>query len=685
MKHTRSRTSFSIGPHTIGAGSPTFVIAEIGINHNGSLERAKALIDAARLAGASAVKFQKRELDSIYQHHVFECLEHYEQGFQYLIPILKDFELTASELRELKQYCDREGMLFLCTPFDVASADLLESLDVAAYKVSSADLTNLLLLERLAGFNKPLIISTGMSSEEEVDRTVDFLETRNVNFALLHCVSSYPVNPCDAKLQRITALLERYDCPIGYSGHDLGTALSMAARALGACIIEKHITLDRSLRGPDHKLSLLPEELVHLIAGLRDCDAALAAPREHLLPAETLNQLVFRKSVAAKVAIKSGQVITREMLTVKSPGSGLNIQDIEKLVGRTVKRSLQADDLFLPSDIGQENGQHPIPPLPWGRWGFVVRYHDFEETIASAPRNLEFHLTYRDTKLPVPHERLSAHTGALKQIALRVHCCEYVDEGLFDLCSESREVVARSQETLQRVIDITAELAPYFSEETPRIIFNCGAMSMLETKRGAVNVERFIEAIRALELKGTRLLAQNMPPNPWYFGGQWRGHYLIRPSELVHFCKATGHGLCLDLSHAHMACRGLGMSMAAYLEKLKPYVEHVHLSDARSSEGEGLQIGQGEIDFLHFFVAYSDFQGTWIPEIWLGHVNHNRGAKEALELLAELQRKADQAAHAPVHLNGANGHQSSRKTPAPAPLCSPSHQKEGGLRKERAA
>ncbi len=606
------------------------------------MQRAKALIDAAVDAGVDAVKFQKRELSSIYQEKVLNKLDEFEQGFQYLIPLLKEFELTDDEFVELKKYCDAREMLFLCTPFDSTSANFVNGLGVEAFKISSADLTNMPLLREIASFGKPMILSTGMSEDAEIDHTVSFLEKRATDFALLHCVSSYPVDPRDARMRRIEKLKSRYDCPVGYSGHDLGTALSISARTLGACIIEKHITLDRTMRGPDHKLSLLPEELCDLVRGIRDVEAALADRKEQMLPAEMLNQLVFRKSLAAAVPISKGEVITEEMLAVKSPGSGLGVQAMSKLVGRVIERDLKVDDLFLPSDIEPTSQiRGTLPYIPWGKWGFVVRYHDFEEVLHYEPEVLEFHLTYQDTQLAVPTERFRANRNSLKNMTLRVHCCEYIGEELFDLLSPSKEIRVRSLETLQRVIDITAEISHFFFSAKPMIVFNCGAMMLKKSiAKTPLNPDLLVEGIESLNLKNTHLLAQNMPPNPFYFGGQWKGRYFIQAEELIDFCEQTKQSICLDLSHAYMACEGEGMDFIKYIEKLKPYVKHVHVSDARSCEGEGIQIGQGEIDFQAFFRAYAEYSGSWIPEVWLGHVNGNKGALTAIERLSALYRNS---------------------------------------------
>ena len=659
MRLKNEHPTLNIGSWQLSAHSPAFIIAEVGINHNGSLDRAKFLIESAKEAGASAVKFQKRSLTDIYTEAVLQKLDNFEQGFQYLIPILKEFEFTPDQMWELKEFCDEIDLIFLCTPFDIESAELLEQFNVEAYKISSADLTNTLLLEKVLEWKKPLLLSTGMSEEHEIERTVGLLKKCEATFALMHCVSSYPVDPRDARLRRISELQDLYECPVGYSGHDIGISLSIAARTLGACVIEKHFTTDRELRGPDHKVSLLPDELKNLVDSVRECEQALFDQKTQLLPVEALNQMIFRKSLVAAVPIRKGDIISRDKVAAKSPGNGLGVQELDALVGKTSVRNLEVDDVFLPTDIGMQNGRGAVETFEWGRWGLVVRYHDMELAIPYKPQTLEFHLTYRDTQLPIPHETLKRHAEQLSQTDLRVHCCEYIGEDLFDICNPTKVTRRKARLTLQRVIDITAELAPYFNGKTPMIVFNCGAMTLQRSDRKVtVDVDTFYKEIASLDTKGTLLLAQNMPPNPWYFGGQWKGHYFIRTEELIDFCKTTGHALCLDLSHAYMAAHGIAeeegrpVNFAEYISVLKPFVRHVHLSDARSCEGEGIQIGEGEIDFREFFELYSDYTGTWVPEIWLGHVNDNYRAKQAISLLRDSYLDASLTPHQNGATNG---------------------------------
>lgn len=633
--------TLSIGRHVIGTGHPVFVIAEIGINHNGSFETAKRLVDAAKEAQASAVKFQMRNLDLIYTRNVLDHIEQQEQPFQYLLPVLREMELRRDEMAKLKEYCDSIDITFLCTPFDTDSACFLNEIGTPAFKISSADLTDLELLEKVSSFGKPVILSTGMSVEDEIVRTVEFLDGLQARYVLLHCVSCYPVDPGEAHMNRIRYLKEKYGCIVGYSGHDIGVALSVVAVSLGACVVEKHLTLNNQMRGPDHKISLVPAEFARLVASVRDAELALGERKTSLLQGEFLNKMVFRKSLVASRAIRKGETITRDMLMTRSPGTGISPQRIGEVVGATASRNIEEQAPVCEDSIA-EPGKEENYGFGWGRFGLPVRYHDFEAAAELHPESLEFHLTYNDTLLDIPVSKLEENKAWLSRLPLRVHCCEYIGERLFDLCSPYPEILKSSISTLQRVIDITHDLSEYFSDDPPLIVFNVGAMTLRFEVRGRdIDKEGFYSMMAGIDTRGAVLLAQTMPPDPWYFGGQWKGHFFVDPRELVEFSRMTGHQICLDLSHAYMACRFLNLGLREYLSSLKPYVRHIHIADARAPEGEGIQIGEGDVDFKVFFDVFREYGGTWIPEVWLGHVNRNEGFRTALRRLGEIYSRAE--------------------------------------------
>jgi len=339
-----------IGEALVGDGHPVYVIAEAGINHNGSLEIAKMLVDVAADAGADCVKFQKRHLPSIYSQRLLADPNREGQQFQFLIPLLREVELSEADYVEVVEHCRRRGITFLCTPWDVRSADFLASLGVPAFKIASADMTNLELLEHCAGKGRPLIVSTGMSRMEEIERTVEFLKAAGAEFMLMHCASTYPTAARDVNL-RMMETLRRFGVPVGYSGHERGIVLSAVAAALGACAVERHFTLDRTMRGPDQAASIEPEGLARLVKYIRTVEVALGDGVKRMTRGEGMMRESLGKSVVAAVRIPAGTVITREMLTVRSPGRGLSPQEMEKVVGAVAACDIGEEEVILPSRL----------------------------------------------------------------------------------------------------------------------------------------------------------------------------------------------------------------------------------------------------------------------------------------------------------------------------------------------
>lgn len=343
--------NIKLGDKTIGDGYPTYVVAEIGLNHNGSLKTAIDLVNKAKECGANAVKFQKRNLKSLYKEDILKDPNKDSQATVYLFNIFKRFELSKSDLKKIKKNCDKIGITFFCTPFDLASADLLEELNVPFYKVSSADLTNMVLISKLVSFKKPMILSTGMSEISEIDYTVKFLKRKRATFALLHCIGSYPPSFKDINLKMIDVLKKRYGVPVGYSGHERGITISECAVALGANIIERHFTLDRSMEGPDHNISIEPEGLLKMVNRIRIVEEAIGTGEKIITRGEMLSREAFAKSLIAKRDIRKGERISKEMVDFKVPGKGLSVQMLEKILRKKAKRNINKFDYFTTRDL----------------------------------------------------------------------------------------------------------------------------------------------------------------------------------------------------------------------------------------------------------------------------------------------------------------------------------------------
>ena len=615
-----------VADRAIGEGNPAFIIAEIGVNHNGSVDRAKKLIDAAAVAGADAVKFQKRSLPDVYQGEILDNPNLGEQSFQYMIPLLRDFEFSEETYYDLLDYAEKKGLIFLCTPFDLESRRFLGELGIPAYKVGSCDMTNLLLLEEIANTGKPMVVSVGMSTQDELDITVQFLKEKNAQFMLLHCNSTYPAPFEDLNLRFIQSLKERYEVPVGYSGHERGTAMAVAAVAIGACAVEKHITLDRGMEGPDHAASLEPEEFNTLVRDLRNLEMALGSGKKIFNRGEILNREVLAKSLVSATSISRGTTITREMVTAKSPGKGLSPQRLFDLVGRVADRDIQQDEAFLEEDLGHRELVQPKSNFK-RPWGFKARFHNIDELMPYEPRLLEFHFSDKD----LDYE----YTGPYLDVELYIHAPEYWYRQMVDLCSEDDAIRQKSIEVIQATIDKARDIAPLF-KGTPKVVIHVGGHGLTQVFDSQQLLRNAEESFKQLEFDGVAIYPENLPPRPWYFAGQYWQNAFISSEEMVEFCKGLGLDMCLDISHAQLYCNAFGKRLSDFVKQVKPLVKHVHVSDGASIGGEGLQIGEGEINFQHIFALLEDQEFSWVPEIWRGHQKSARGFLVALERLSGL-------------------------------------------------
>lgn len=286
--------SVTIGSHSIGAGHPTYVIAEIGLNHNGDVEIAKQLIDVARRAGANAVKFQKRTPEVSTPEHMRNVPRETPWGTMTYFEYRHRVEFGHDEYVEIGDYATLSGLDWFASPWDVPSVHFLEDLGVVAHKIASASVTDIELLEALRATGKPLILSTGMSTIEQIDRAIEVLGTDNL--VLMHATSTYPMEPEEANLRVIETLRQRYEgVPVGYSGHERGLQISVAAVALGAVAVERHITLDRTMWGSDHSASLEPSGLEHLVRDIRVIEEALGDGVKRVFPGELAPMAKLRR------------------------------------------------------------------------------------------------------------------------------------------------------------------------------------------------------------------------------------------------------------------------------------------------------------------------------------------------------------------------------------------------------
>lgn len=337
----RLKNTVNIGTRSVGKGQPVFILAEVGVNHFGSVERAKHLIDIAVIAGADAVKFQIFRTDNLVAAVAPDWRER-----------LRPKELPFEAFEELNRYAQKKGILFLATAHDDESFDFLLTLNPAAFKIGSGEVDNPDYLRRVARQKKPAIVSTGMYTMDDVRQTVDiFLKEGNPNLVLLHCVTSYPPVPQDINLMAIATMQKAFGCPVGYSDHSIGNDVVIAAVAMGAQVIEKHIAVSKNTPGSqDCPVSCDEGDLVELVNSIRKIELARGSGFKQPSERELKSKEWARKSIVARVPIKRGDVITEEMLALKRPGTGLHPSLILSVVGRKAQRNIEADALVSHDD-----------------------------------------------------------------------------------------------------------------------------------------------------------------------------------------------------------------------------------------------------------------------------------------------------------------------------------------------
>lgn len=326
-----------------------FIIAEAGDNHNGKFELALQLVDKAVEAGADCVKFQTFVTENVVSKFA-EKAEYQKENTgadenQY--EMIKKLELSFDQFREIQAYCQKKGIIFLSTPFDLDSIDFLQEINIPFWKIPSGEITNLPYLIRIAKTGKDIILSTGMSTMEEIANALDILKSNGAgNITLLHCNTEYPTPYEDVNLRAMKTLKDTFQIPVGYSDHTQGIEVPIAAVASGACVIEKHFTLDKTMEGPDHKASLEPDELKNMVSAIRNIEKAMGAKEKFPTKSEKKNITIARKSIVAKCDIKKGEKLTEDNLYVKRPGDGISPMKWFEVIGTTAIRDFKEDELI---------------------------------------------------------------------------------------------------------------------------------------------------------------------------------------------------------------------------------------------------------------------------------------------------------------------------------------------------
>ncbi len=622
----------------ISESAPAFIIAEIGNNHNGSLSAAKDLVDAAIDAGANCVKFQMRDMAELYRSvgNSKISLDDEDLGAQYTIDLLSRTQLSPAQMREAFDYCREKGILALCTPWDQKSLGELEQFGMSAYKIASADLSNHDLLRSIAETGKPVLVSTGMSTEVEIEEAIAVLKECGARFALLHCNATYPAPYKDINLNYLDRLREISKGVVGYSGHERGSSIAIAAVARGAKIIEKHFTLNKDWEGNDHKVSLLPDEFKKMVEAIRHVEEAAGSSRPRTpTQGELINRETLAKSLVANISIHPGDRITEKHIAVKSPGRGLPPYMKKSLIGKIAQRAMKPGDFFFNNDLDEKRSK--ARKYSFSRpWGIPVRYHDFLSIASlSNPTLLEFHLSYHDLST-----KLETVFSTEFSYGLVVHSPElFQHDHTLDLCSPNKAYREESIKEFQRVVEIASEIGHYFpaTKKIP-LVTNVGGFSQhepLSVHERQKRVDLLLAGLEKIDTRNVEIIPQTMPPFPWHFGGQRYHNLFLEPESIRNFCDKYGYRICFDTSHTALWCHHSGDSIYEAASILGPISAHLHIADASGTGEEGLPIGSGDIRFDRLCEVIEETApgASFIPEIWQGHKNHGERFWQALDAL----------------------------------------------------
>ena len=561
-------------------------------------------------------------------------------GVEYTQALLDKYNLPFETLKLCFDYVREQGMAVICTPFDMESLRNLVEYQVDAIKIASADLTNDELLTHAAFSNIPLIVSTGMSLEHEIEHAAKLLNKYGVQFALLHCNSTYPTPFKDVNLNYMPKLGRKSRAGIfGYSGHERGWHVPVAATALGAKVVEKHFTTDKNLEGNDHKVSLLPNEFQAMVAAIRDVEASLGSSSiRQLTQGELINRENLAKSIVAARDLPKGHKITRDDLEIRSPGRGLQPNRMNEVIGQIVSRDIPKHDFIFKSDFTSDTSTGKrdfefVRPV-----GIPVRFHDVEIASNSNIDLVEFHLTNADLSRDISDLKVPSNISRIT-----VHAPEnFEGDDLLDLASRDAEVRAKSLKYLKMVVDKTKSIKEVlnYPHRVP-VIVNVGGFSLdgfIDAASKPYLYELVNDAFEQLETPDLEFIAQTMPPYPWHFGGQSYHNLFVDLEEIKSFCETYGRRICFDISHSSMAAEFCQRPLRDYVAALAKHTAHIHISDAKGLDGEGLQIGDGDINFADLMGLFDreNSEASMIPEIWQGHKESGRAFFEALARLEEM-------------------------------------------------
>lgn len=614
----------------------TYYIAEIGKACNGDLDYCWKLLNECKRAKVNGVRFHHYFLEESVHSSLLDQNSSTERTWSFKLKLPFENEVLFSEegYKIILEWCQDLGLDFIATPWDIESYNLFKRIGVTDFKIHSMNAMNIPLLEKVAEGSSKLYISTGSLSEEQIGTLTEkfHLKSRN-DVILLHAVCAYPA-PETVINMRAMQSLRKFTDKVGYSSNDLLDAAILTAAALGADVIEKHIHLtdtDQVI----HKASISIDKYANLIAKANQISMLLGIDKKHESRGEMINQEILSKSVVLKNDVKKGEILDERNLTLQLPSKGINAKQWYNVVGKRAAHNLTKGNYLFTRDMLEQDNEHRkllaegcdedrifIP----GKLGIVARLTDIEQITKG--RNIDYvEVHYAASDLD-KEDYCKDY-----DLDLVVHFPEYANGRMLDLCSYDGDLRKFSIEVINRVMQKARELKPHFKRcrGDLKFVLHPGAMTfpkLLDNPKKQADL--FADSLSRLDSAGLEVLVENMLSFAWFLDDDWSAHQGLNNSfmdadDLYDFCTTYNYGMCLDLCHAKLYTSNTGKSLLEYMKKVKPIVKHLHYSDCVGIDGEGLQVGDGDIDWGEVCEVFYDHKYGWTPEIWNGH--HDNGQK----------------------------------------------------------
>ena len=603
---------------------PVFLIAEIGINHNGQIDTALALIKAAAASGAHGIKFQYRNLANAYVEGAKQI------GDEILLKEITKNYLAPTAILALVESAHQIGIDAGISFFDEADIDdfgkNIERFDF--FKAPSVELNNTSLVNKMLCYGKPVYVSLGCHTEHEIEQA--FASVEGDNWLAMHCVSNYPVSLANAKLGYLKHMAGKWQRPFGYSSHDENWEVCLIAMSMGASVIERHITFDKQAHGLDHSTSSTPDEFKR-IAMFAESMGLLMVGNADRVPnqGEMLNLQNLGRSYYAKEFIAAGELLRKDQLSFRAPRIGLGRNELDCYLEQPTARAINAGGVITKSvfEISQQISDEALEFARQKKIAIPVRLHDLAGIEQRFPIGAyEFHLSFGEV--------LSGQLDAKqykKTNCYSIHLPDYINSTeLMDPFSDSPEQVEASLNILQRTVDFAKGL----QEHTGKIVPIVGSFSVVH-KNIAQFYEQHAELLGVYRQQGVSILPQWLPPIAWYFGGSVQLNAMNQLRD-VEFIQKYNLPICMDVCHLCMGDSLFQFDAKRMIDTLLPNIEHVHIADAAGIDGEGLQFGEGDAKNLPAISASMEIDCMKVIEVWQGHLDEGAGFAKALTKLNEL-------------------------------------------------